>query len=100
MNNLLPLFIEVVVLFGIYCLASALTWSTLRRYKEGNAKTAGLFSCLGHLFAFISRRWLSWSLLRRRPGSLKNAFSVDTAAPSAPCRLALFLGGCSGDRVY
>jgi len=68
MNNLVPFLIEVAVLFGIYCLSSALTWSLLRRCEEEKGKAAGFLSCLGHLFAFISRRWQCSQSPRRRSG--------------------------------
>ncbi len=84
MNDLLPLIVEVAVLLGIYCVASAVTWSLWHRYKEEETKSAGFLSCLGHLFVFVSRPlavlaltqvtvWISESVFHRTipyPGHL------------------------------
>ena len=95
MNDLLPLFIEVAVLFGIYCVASAVTWSSLHRYKEEETKTAGFLSCVGRLLVFVSRPlavlaitqvtvWISESVFRwTTPNDWKFR-----RKPSRPCSVS------------
>jgi len=81
MNNLMPLFIEVAVLLGIYGLASTLTWSLRRHCEEEKAKAAGFLSCLRNLFAFISRPLAVLAITEAAVWISKNVFHWTTPYP-------------------
>jgi small-conductance mechanosensitive channel/CRP-like cAMP-binding protein len=81
MNKLVALFIEVAVMFGIYTLASALTWPLRRHCEEEKPEAAGFLSSLTNLFGFISRPLAVLAVTGAAVWILRNVFHWTTPYP-------------------